>query len=396
MVFPESALMKRIRRHVIGRVRTYFAATAPGLENICLKELLALSLTTKAASTVAGGVTFKGRLQDCYLANLNLRTANRILMRIQSFKATNFRQFEKKLQSVPWELYIRSGQPLKVTAAAIHCRLYHTQAISERLSASISERLRKTADSEEIQNFAAADQRIFVRGSDDFFTLSIDSSGDNLYKRGIKKHSGRAPLRENLAAAALLQAGYKGSEPLVDPMCGSGTFSLEAGLMAKNIPPGWFRDFAFMTWPSFQSQRWKHLKRQSEKTFIHPKRPLIFASDKNPEACRRLEKCTPKFGLADAISVCEQDFFDLAPDKLATHPGTVAINPPYGHRMGTVGETTELFQAVCKCLGRRYKGWKLALIVPDKRLLQFVPFKMKSYSISHGGLKLSLVVGRIS
>ncbi len=248
-MIPEDPLSKRIKRHVIGRRHNFFVATSPGFEPVCLQELLKLKPAASEACVTPGGVEFEGRLDDCYLANLNLRSANRILMRIHTFKSSNFRKLEKKLGDIPWELYLHAGRVPKVHVSTKHCRLRHSGAITERFRTTIAAQLSRFESVKKITKIASAEQNIYVRGIDDRFTVSIDSSGDLLYKRGLKKHAGKAPLRETLAAAALLLAGYDGRDPLLDPMCGSGTFSLEGALMAKRIPAGWLRDFAFMGWP---------------------------------------------------------------------------------------------------------------------------------------------------
>ena len=392
----ESPLSKRIKRHVVGRIRTYFAATSPGFEQLCLNELQVLPLSVKQASVLPGGVEYKGRLHDCYLANLNLRSANRILMRIQTFKAANFNQLEKKLSDIPWELYLRAEQYPKIHVTTRHCRLYHTEAIAERFLASIAERMAKNEFTDEGEELSSFKQKVYVRGLDDRFTLSIDSSGDNLYKRGIKRHLGPAPLRETMAAAALMLAGYTGKEPLIDPMCGSGTLSLEAALIAKKMPPGWFRNFAFMNWPSFRPKRWEYLKRQSEKEFLTLKKPLIWASDVNPSACSQLEECIAKFNLLDAISVAHINFFELLPADMTDQIGLVAINPPYGRRIGSRRESNQLFKAVCNRLRQHYKGWKFAVVLPDKKLANYLPSQSRAYPFAHGGLKPMLMIGRIS
>ena len=312
---------------------------------------------------IPGGIEFKGRMDDCYLANLNLRTANRILLRLHAFKASNFKQLEKRLAEIPWELYLSDHSALKIRATVKHCRLYHTGAIEKRFRESIASGLPVAAFKDVNSLDPALPQQIFVRGIDDRFTVSIDSSGDHLYRRGLKKHTGTAPLRETLAAASLLLAGYSGKEPLVDPMCGAGTYSLEAALMAKKIPPGWFREFAFMQWPAYRAKRFGYLKRQFADYFVQPEKPLIFASDKDPLACRQLEQCTRQFGLSDIVSINNADFFELVPGDFADRPGLVTINPPYGRRIGTRPESMALFQAICVKLAREYAGWRLVLIL---------------------------------
>jgi len=391
----DTSLSKRIKRHVIGRRRTYFAAAAPGFESLCFNELKTLGLPVENLSAIPGGVEFTGRLIDCYLANLHLRTVNRILMRIQSFKASSFSQLESKTAQIPWELYLPPGSAPQIRATTKHCRLYHSDAISQRLLKSIATHTINATDNGGPKAGSSSEPQIFVRGVDDQFTLSIDSSGDNLYKRGLKIHPGPAPLRETIAAAGLLQAGYRGGGPVIDPMCGTGTFSLEAALMAKNMPPGWFRAFAFMAWPSFQQKQWEYLKQRCQTHFARPPAPLIFASDKDPAACQRLAKRLTANRLGDAIQVVCRDFFDFRPRDLTDQTGLVALNPPYGRRLENRAKSDRLFMKICDRLKREYAGWQLILISPNKKLAQKVPFKLTKHPISHGGLRPVMMIGTI-
>jgi putative N6-adenine-specific DNA methylase len=390
-----SPFFKRIKRHVIGREHTFFAATPPGFEPICLRELSSLHPVAGNARVIPGGVEFKGRLDDCYRANLSLHLPNRILMRIIAFKSSNFRQLERKVSDIPWELYLHPGSLLKVHVATKHCRLHHSAAISDRFQKTVASQLSAIQHDEKPLKTTDAEQNIFVRGKDDRFTVSIDSSGELLYKRGLKKHTGKAPLRETLAAASLLLAGYKGSQPLIDPMCGAGTFSLEGALIAKCIPPGWFRDFAFRGWPSYLAKRWDYIKRQAQSGFVQPERPMIFASDTDPDACQRLKDGVEKFSLSDAVRVYQKDFFDLAPRELTDQIGVICINPPYGRRLGQKHDSQKKFHAICDKLKSDYSGWKLVLFAPSKKLAGTVPFATESYPILHGGLKLTLLIGKI-
>lgn len=391
----ESPLFKRIKRHVIGRERTYFAAAPPGFESICLRELSDLDPAVGNARAIPGGVEFKGRLEDCYRANLSLRLPNRILMRIDEFKSTNFRQLERKAGDIPWELYLHPGTILKVHVTTNHCRLHHTAAISDRFQKIIAGRLSTIQQDEKLSQTSGVEQNIFIRCKDDRFSVSIDSSGDLLYKRGLKKHPGKAPLRETIAAAALQLAGYDGSQPLIDPMCGAGTFSLEGALLAKCMPPGWFRNFAFEGWPSYLAKRWEYMRRQAQSGFVQPGRPIVFASDTEPDSCQRLADCVEEYSLADAIRVEQRDFFDLDPRKLTDQIGVICINPPYGRRLGQKKDSQKLFPAICNKLKDDYSGWKLVLIAPSRKLAGTVPFETESHPILHGGLKLTLLVGKI-
>lgn len=391
----QSALLRRIKRRVVGRPQRFFAATSPGFEALGLEELLKLLPAGGRPQATAGGVEFEGRLEHCYRANLNLRLANRILMRIGAFKSSNFRQLEKKIGAIAWELYLSAGVPLKVHVATKHCRLHHSGAIAERFQQSISERQPQMQAGQKMKHPDAGDQNLYVRGIDDFFAVSIDSSGDLLYKRGLKKHTAKAPLRETLAAAALLLAGYEGSQPLVDPLCGAGTLSLEAALMAKRIPPGWFRNFAFTAWPSFLARRWDYIRRQSESGFVNPARPLIFASDIDPDACRKLQGCIEKYNLCDVVEVRQTDFFKLDPRKMTARSGLVCINPPYGLRLGQRRQSQKLFYAICDKLKKDYRGWQLVLFAPGTKPPRALPFQTRSYPVLHGGLRLELLVGKI-
>jgi putative N6-adenine-specific DNA methylase len=272
-------------------------------------------------------------------------------------------------------------------------RLFHTDAIGERFINAISEQLQMASLSN--NQGPPAEQTIFVRGVNDRLTVSIDSSGNHLHKRGIKTHQGKAPLRETTAAAALLLAGYQGGVPLIDPMCGTGTFSLEAAMMAGGLPAGCFRKFAFMEWPSFRPAHWQHLKNQFETDFSRRLMLSIFASDIDQTACDRLNKCLRQNHLTEIIKVARRNFFDFHPADLTDQTGLVALNPPYGRRLETRRKSSQLFTKICKHLKRKYKGWKVILIVPDRKLVRCIPFKSTAYPISHGGMKPVMVIGKI-
>lgn len=391
----ESSLLKRIKRHVTGREKEFFAATSPGLESLCLNELKTIAETSREFIETKGGVQFTGRITDCFSANLNLRTANRILMRIGEFKATNFMQLEKKLSDFPWELYLPADSRPEINTSTKQSRLYHKDAISEIFAASIDKRLALNGTQDSAKN-GSTEQQVFVRAENDMFIFSIDSSGELLYRRGIKTHRATAPLRETSAAAILAVSGYEGSEPLLDPMCGSGTFSLEAAMISQNIPAGWFRNFAFMKWPCFGPQKWAYIKRKAESGVKLIPSPRIFASDIDTGACNSLISCINRYDILKTVQVEQKDFFGLSPSALTREKGLVVINPPYGHRMGSRSESVKFFYAVCEKLEKDFSGWKVALIAPDISLLIAVPFTLKAQTLYHGGLKISLLYGRIN
>ena len=391
----QAALERRIKRHIIGRTLDFFTATSPGLEELCLNELKSLSPTIEEVYPERGGVRFKGRIHDCYLANLSLRTANRILMRIGEFRASNFGQLGKKLSSISWELYLKKGVVTTIEISSRHSRLYHGGAVSEHIEKSISECFKRISSRPEYSNTYPSPQKLFVRITDNRFLISVDSSGELLYKRGIKRHGGKAPIRETLATAALLLAGFDPAEPLIDPMCGTGTFSLEAAMICRNIPPGWHRKFAFMGWPSFKETRWKHIRREAKKEITGTCDTLILASDRDKNTCGKLEDAVNKSGLSGIVRVINQDFFTFSPLDFTNRTGLVILNPPYGQRLETKKKSRELYEKIFQRLIQDYKGWKVALFVPDNILAGKMMLGLDSCNLNHGGVRLRLFTGRI-
>ena len=387
-------LSKRIRRHVIGRPHPFLAVTAPGLEQTCAAELSRLLPAVKPRP-VSAGVLFKARLDDAQRANLMLRTAGRILMRIARFHATQFFELEKALNAVAWELYLDRTRQIAVRVSTRKSRLYHSDAVAERLQAAVCARRRTERFCPPAESADPSPQTIFIRADHDRFTISLDTSGALLHKRGLKSAVGPAPIRETLAAAILQEAGYTGSEPLIDPMCGAGTFCLEAAMIARHIPPGWYRGFAFTAWPAFQAKRWAYL-RETCGAAIRPLAPApIAASDLDAAACTRLRAALAGGDLAGSVTVDCRDFFDLDPRQLAPVPGVAVINPPYGRRLGAKPESLVLFERIRDHLQRHYRGWRTALIAPPGAE-PLAPPGLRPRRLIHGGLRLTLFAGTIA
>lgn len=385
-----NAFQKRLKRHVVGRLREYFAVTSPGLEGLCRKELQSILPKYGNPESTAGGVLFKGRLDDCMQANLQLRTANRILMRVATFKALSFAQLQNKITKVPWELYSFPDTKLKIQTTTHHCRLHHTGAIAERFVNGIQSHFGRPAPPAD-----GTVQQLFIRGVDDRFTVSLDSSGTLLYRRGLKSHAARAPLRETAAAAALMLARYKSSETLLDPMCGSGTFALEGAMQMMGIPPGWYREFAFNHWPAFKSEHWHYLRQQSAPPPGSHYRARVIAADADSEACVALGKCISRFDLTPVVTVINKDFFELGSQSAGQPPGLLVLNPPYGRRLASAVESDRLFEQIINKLHADYRHWKFCLVVPRRQLIRSIPFKFKVRRFFHGGLKIYMTYGRV-
>ena len=291
----------------------------------------------------------------------------------------------RRLDKVDWSLFLPQGAGVEVRVSTRRCRLYHTEAVAERVKSHLESAVGGPGKCPVI---------LFVRCENDRFTLSVDSSGELLYRRGVKTHGAAAPIRETLAAAILTWAGFDPSEPMIDPMCGSGTFSLEAAMMARRIPPGWYRRFAFETWPAFRRRQWRHLRKEAEANIVEPDAPRIFAADRDATVLSDLNGSLAASGLQRCVSLFAGDFFDLRPERIASGPGLVVLNPPYGRRLDDEAVARADMAKTVAHLRRFFKGWKVALVSPPK-LLGRIPFRHRSRRLVHGGLKLTLLTGRI-
>ena len=391
-----AALERRIKHHLIGRPQRFFAVTAPGLEALCRRELLALPCNFKVTGTEKGGVTFEGRLHEVYDANLRCRTANRILMRIETFSAVTFESLLRQTAAIPWEFYLHPGYALEVIVSSHQSRLYHSTAVAERIQQGIQIRMAALPTFDSPGTAGKAVQRIYARLTHDQCLLSIDSSGAHLHKRGLKRQGGQAPLRETLAAAILMRAGYSGRGILCDPLCGSGTFALEGALMAKQIPPGWYREFAFQDWPAFRQGRWRHIRRTATPPDTVFPQPMILASDRNAATIRRLEQTLTACGMNDVVRADQKDFEDLDGKTLSPAGGIVVLNPPYGKRLGSRRSAEQAYQTIGRHLRSHFRGWRTAILAPNRRLADLLGFRARRYAMSHGGQSVHVLIGSIS
>jgi putative N6-adenine-specific DNA methylase len=394
---PSNAYQKRISRRIRARRHAYFAVTAPGLEALCAQELTRLNPAPTSIEPINGGVSFHGDLTTCYLANLHLRTATRILMRLESFKATRFDHIYHRLSDFPWELLLFGDQPFDIHVSTRQSRLYHRTAIAEQTRRAVIERLAQHGVPDP---GAPVAQRLFLRLDHDRATVSLDSSGEALYKRGYKTQGARAPLRETLAAASLVWAGYTPQRPLVDPLCGAGTFSIEAALMGLKMAPGRKRNFAFEGWPAFRRPHWNHLRQSASDNKPATFRPQIFASDQNPAVCSALTAEVARNGLAGVIQIACQDFRMLTPDNLPRvkptfRRGLIVLNPPYGVRLGHLSEARRTIAVMGGHLRAHWKGWRLAVLLPEPHLARHFGPGLTAKRLRHGGLKLTLLTGQL-
>ncbi len=387
----QTAFEKRIKRRVSGREHDFFIVCSPGLEKICRSEIIAAGFPENTPTLVEGGIEFTGRISDCAALNLNLRSPSRILLRMGRFKADSFEKLEKKIRGIDFALFLPKNCDLKFSVTARKSRLYHSDAIAQRCEAIILEQL-KSEDTFTAQT--PSTQTLHVRADQDEFFISLDTSGDLLYKRGIKQKITPAPLRETLAFALLFRAGFSAGDILLDPMCGSGTFSLEAAMIKAGVPPGLFRPFAFESWPGFSPKAFAHLKKQAKENQSPVPEKQIFASDVDDQAVAVMKENMSGHDFCKTIDLCQKDFFSLSRPKVPSgKKGVIMMNPPYGKRLEGKTGTKNFYREIEKKLMSDFKGWRLGLILPSKEALPNSLLRLQLKSIFHGGLNLFAGIG---
>jgi putative N6-adenine-specific DNA methylase len=388
-----TAFEKRVKRRVRGREHDFFIVCSPGLEKVCQSEILSAGFPKDSLNLVEGGIEFRGRISDAAALNLNLRSPSRILMRIGRFKADSFEKLEKKIRAMDFDLFLPENSDLKFSVTTHKSRLYHSDAIAGRCEALILDQLRSgagfTADKRSIQT-------VYIRADHDEFHISLDSTGDLLFKRGLKEKVTPAPLRENLAFALLFWAGFSASDILLDPMAGSGTFSLEAAMIKAGIPPGLFRSFAFESWPGFSPKTFARLKNQALENRVILSEKQIFASDLDENALAVMQQNISAHDFCRTIDLCQKDFFSLTPPMTASgKKGVIMLNPPYGKRLGEKTNTKTLYPEIEKKLLSDFKGWRLGIILPSKEVLPHPLLKLQWRPVFHGGLDILAGTGVI-
>jgi putative N6-adenine-specific DNA methylase len=335
-----------------------FAVCAPGLEPVVLAEMRALGLPGR---TLVGGVECEGGPPEAMRLNLWLRTATRVLLRLgEPFRATTFPELVRKASALPWEEFLRKGGKAAFRVSCQKSRLYHSRAVAERLHAALEARAgfavpaAQTASEE-----APEDTQLFLaRLERDVCTVSVDCSGALLHRRGWRGPQAKAPLRETLAAALLLAAGYSGEEPFCDPLCGSGTIAIEAALIASGRAPGIARHFAFQRWPKFPARQWEHLVSEARKR-ERPAKARIEASDQDAGAVAAARENASAASVG--IEIAQRRLADLPADA---GPGLLACNPPYGLRIQA--DVRRIFAELAAAASRR-PAWRIAVIAAQPR-----------------------------
>ena len=368
-----------------------FAVTAPGIESILQKELAELGL--KTANKITGGVEAKGKIDDVWKANLWSRTANRILVRVDEFHASSFHELERRAKKVEWSRYLTKGSPARFRVTCRKSRLYHSDAVAERFENVLKQQLgAKIADRNADEDSESDAQLFIVRLADDICTVSADSSGDLLHRRGYRQAVAKAPLRETLAAAMLIGSAWDKTSPLVDPMCGSGTIAIEGAMMARNIAPGARRKFAFEKWPGHDPVAWNRLVQEAISGEKERSEARIMASDRDAGAVTATKSNAERAGVANEIEVSE---LALSNAVLPDEPGWIVTNPPYGLRVGEAAPLRNLYARLGKILTERASGYLLALLSADRKLDAQLGLELREvFRTTNGGIPVRLVIGQ--
>jgi putative N6-adenine-specific DNA methylase len=388
----------------------WFAAVTPGLEDALAKEVAGLP-SASDTRTVPGGVEFRGPLQTGMAANLYLRIASRVVLRLGQVKARDFAPLRRKLAELPWKHFLPTDRPLRVDVSTSHCRLYHTKALAEALELAVRDRVgggglcppkpERGKVWKPSQGFHGQENdevgeisRVLMRGENDEFTISVDSSGDLLHRRGWRLETGRAPLRETLAAGILGLCDYDPALPFFDPMCGSGTIALEACALALHKAPGLHRSFAFEKWPCLDAEVWTALRTHAQSSQGTAPPALIVGADRNPSAIDIARRNAERAGMAAHLQFSVADFGSAPAPAPA---GLMVINPPYGRRLGAGGHVARLGRDLGRILHAQYPGWRLGVLGMDAAFGQALTAGLRrpvkaTHALRNGGLRVTLLI----
>jgi putative N6-adenine-specific DNA methylase len=375
-----------------------FAAAAPGLEAIVHRELNEMGISD--ATCVEGGVAFTGDVAQLYRANLCSRVASRVIVRLARFHADSFQELERRAKKIPWEDYLASGTTVKFRVTCRKSRLYHSDAVAERFAEAAVRRvpgIRVARSKESSEDVEASDestvssQLFIVRLTHDDCVVSVDSSGELLHRRGYRLATGKAPVRETLAAAMLIASGWDRVSPLVDPMCGSGTIPIEAALMARGIAPGVNRVFAFQRWPTYRKDIWDSFK--ASHSTANREDVAILASDRDDGVVKSAIANSARAGVADAIQFSAQTISNVKPPR---GPGWVVTNPPYGARVGERQALRNLYSQLGKVLRQKAPGYSLSILSADRQLERMLGIPLESrFNTQNGGIPVRLMTGKV-
>ncbi len=341
----------------------YFATCPRGLEALLVSELKVSS--AKDIKQTDGGVGFAGELSVCYQANLHSRIATRILMQVGRGNYVTEDDLYQAAYKLNWPNWFDVKHDFMVKVTGIKCPLKSLEFATLRIKDAVCDKFRQVVDSRPYIDTKTPAVRIHAYLTADSYVYYVDTSGDALYQRGNRKASIEAPLRENLAAGILQLSGWQVGQPLLDPMCGSGTFLLEAAMMALNIAPGLKREFGFEKLKNFESDTWKKIKNTALKQVQPATFQKLYGSDSDLRAVRIARQNLGEAGLLEAVQLTQTNITEVIPPA---ENGVMVANPPYGVRIGEDEELALLYPKMGEALKRKFAGWNTYFLTNDMRL----------------------------
>ena len=364
----------------------FFATCPRGLEALLADELLA----QRALKIVVtdGGVSFEGSLDTMYRVNLHSRIATRIMSRVGQGSYATEEDIYKATFKLHWPSWFKVNQTIRVKVTGVKCPLKSLDFVTLRIKDAVCDRFREEGALRPSVSVRDPDVRIHAYLTQDQYQLYLDTSGAPLYQRGFRDVSVIAPLRENLAAGIIMLSGWIPGTPFLDPMCGSGTFLIEAAMMAVNQPPGMKRTFGFQKLTSFDEGLWKKIETEA----MNKMKPIefldIYGSDMDLRAVRVARHNLKVAGLEDVAKVMQSDFVKLEPP---TAEGTLVTNPPYGQRIGEDEDLKEVYPVWAKHMKESFGGWNTYFLTADLEMPKDMRLKpSKKTPLYNGALECRL------
>ncbi len=362
------------------------ATTLTGLEQVLAAEITALG--GERVQALKRAVSFRGDDALLYRSNLALRTALRVLVPLAEFQAVNEEQLYREVRAFPWEDVFSLDQTFVIDAVVSGTVFRHSQYVALKCKDAIADRFRQRFGQRPGVDTRAADIYLHVRINERQVTLSLDSSGLSLDKRGYRKTTHEAPINEVLAAGILLMTGWNPAQPLVDPMAGSGTFGIEAALLGTHTPPGIHRSFAFRKWRDYDPNLFERIKFELSRNIIEDASLKIFSRDILGKNIDVISQNAENAGMDEHLSIKKEDFFESSPKEPG---GVVVLNPPYGERL-RLQEIEAFYARIGDTLKQRYEGYDAWIISSDLGALKAVGLKPTvRIDLMNGGLPARLM-----
>ncbi len=345
----------------------FFATCPRGLELILAGELRLLG--AEKVHAVGGGLQFGGDILLCYRANLESRIASRILWQVATDRYRDEEDIYRAAYALPWTDWLDAARTIRVDVSATKSPLTSLNFVTLKIKDAVCDKIRRLTGRRPNVDTRQPDIPVQAHLTDRDFTIYVDTTGEPLFKRGKRVAVGEAPLRENLAAGILRLTGWEPGIPLLDPMCGSGTFLLEAALMALDIAPGLGRHFAFEKFRNFDGRRWRELLQRSQAR-QRPKTLLaIHGSDLSGAVLKAARANLAAAGLEKLVSLKQANVLEIAaPAK----EGIIVTNPPYGVRLGEQQELAEFYPKLGDALKKNFSGWRAHILSADMRLPKLI------------------------